>query len=67
MRETSNRRRSSCYNATKHGIFAGILLRGVSLGESEEAYRALVSGLRKAINPTDQMEDVQVENWHFCI
>ncbi|SRR6266581_2900767 len=53
------------HNATKHGIFARILLRGVALGESEEAYRALLAGLRQAIKPVDQVEDVQVEKLAF--
>jgi hypothetical protein len=40
-------------------------LRGGTLGESEETYHLLLSGLHKAINPVDQLEIVQVEKLAF--
>jgi hypothetical protein len=65
MVDAKRKKQGGMYNATTHGIFAQIILRGGSLGESEEAYRVLLSGLRKAIKPVDQFENVQVEKLAF--
>jgi hypothetical protein len=61
----NNRRQGSRYNATKHGIFAGILISGGTLGDSVGNYTALLSGLRAAIKPTDQFEGMLVETLAF--
>jgi hypothetical protein len=55
----------SRFNATKHGIFADILLTGEPWGESEGHYLRLLSALRGSIRPVDSLEEIQVEKLAF--
>jgi hypothetical protein len=48
-------------NATKCGIFAKILLSGEAMGEAEQDFLALLSGLRKQFRPANSHEDVLVD------
>lgn len=56
---------ASKLNATKHGIFADILLAGAPWGESEDHYLTLLAGLRTAIRPVDPLEEIQVQKLAF--
>lgn len=62
MRKAQN---GSKFNATKHGIFADILLTGEQWGEFEGHYLRLLSALRGSIRPGDSLEEIQVEKLAF--
>lgn len=48
------------HNAMKHGIFAGIIMRGPGSAEPEE-FQRLLAGAREAIRPANGLEDALVE------
>jgi hypothetical protein len=53
------------HNATKHGLFADIVLTGYPFGESLGDYTRLLEGFREDIQPVGAREDVLVEQLAF--
>jgi len=56
-----NGKRGPNQNATTHGVFAQIMLKGNSFGEDREDFLRLASMFRDSIRPVDGFEETLVE------
>jgi hypothetical protein len=53
-------------NAIKHGLFTGVLLEFVVLGEAQAEYDQLLDDLRKHLEPIGRAEELEVERIALC-